>query len=168
MGRPSTSQITLSGFHLTGLPPRAVRDDDARLLPRGAAEAVLGSYVRGNVQLLPASGAAPQWLQNGTPATLAATTLPEYVVPDLVVSHPGPVIVINVARVLYLPFTAALDPITSLDIDPVDTVPPGDFWVYRAVLADGSIEQRIRIGTPPVPGPTDDVRALLYCIDWTA
>lgn len=166
MARPAASQITLSGAYQSGRPPRAASDSDHRLRAPGAAENVLGAYFRANVQLDAAVAAAPEWLQNGAAVAMVATSLPEYVVPHLVLLQPGPGLVVCFNRVLLLPFTAAVDG-NGLDIDPVDTVPPGDFWTYRAVLADGTVEQRVRLGIPPAPEADSDIRALLYVIDFT-
>jgi hypothetical protein len=168
MARPKAAQITLSGAYKTGgAPPRGAADDDHRLKPPGAAENVLGAYFRSGVIVDPATEAAPSWQRNGTTVAMAATTLPEYVVPDLVYSAPGSSLLLAFNRVFLLPFRAAIDG-DGLDIDPVDTVPPGAYWLYRAVLEDGTVQQRVRIGTPPVPEADTVVMAVQYLVDFTA
>jgi len=69
-------------------------------------------------------------------------------------------------RVELLPFESPdRDPATGAELDPGTAIPPGAYWLYRATLTDGTLEERLRLGTAPDPG--DAIRAVYYIIDWT-
>jgi len=153
--RPTNQRLTLTGPY-SRQAPIAASAMDTRLQAAGAAENVLGGFFRGNLTLQPAE-------QLPYP-----TALTEYAIPnqDLVLRQPGPLLYVLWNRVELLPFESPdRDPATGAELDPGTAIPPGAYWLYRATLTDGTLEERLRLGTAPDPG--DAIRAVYYIIDWT-
>lgn len=132
---------------------RAVSVTDPRVQSRGLAEQVFGAWFRANVTLPAADPPYP-------------TALAEYRLPngDLLYSFPGPAIAVFWNRAELLPYDSGVTSAGAV-IDPGDAVPPGTYWCYRATLASGALEQRLRLGSAPSLG--DVVRALFYIKDFT-
>jgi hypothetical protein len=134
------------------------------------AEQVFGRWFRANVALLPATTTDVVAEVNGVAIAAYGTPYPtalvEYKLPsrDLLLLTPGPAIVVFWNRAELLPFQTPVDE-DGVETDPGIAIPEASYWTYRATLATGVIEQRLRLRNAPSPG--DVVRALFYIKDFT-